>query len=83
MLKAFQKWLEQIDLYTLDVPKVSTIPNVVLKFAKYKTAMRHLQYGVVPNEAYVLGLLDILGRFSLSKVSPYVIRNDHNLLCLN
>ena len=66
--------LERIDLYTSDVPKLRTIPNDILKFAKHKTAKRYLKHGVIPNEAYVLGLLEILGLVSFSKLSPYVIR---------
>ncbi len=71
------KKLEQLDLYSSDVPKVTTIPSVALRFAKQKTARNYLQKGVVPNEAYVLGLLDILSRFSFSKVNPYDIRSDY------
>ena len=53
--------------------KLNTIPSVVLEFAKHKTVKKYLQLGVAPNEAYILGLLDIIDRSSLERINYYLI----------
>lgn len=57
--------LERLSITGL--PNIKPVPEVALKFARLKTAKKYIQQGVLPNEAFALGVLEILNMRSFEK----------------